>query len=65
VSGDAVWALWVVLGCVVGALEIAARLGVDGLATIGAVVGRLRARGVGRGALVVFWCWLGWHLFAR
>ncbi|MGH9172441.1 MAG: DUF6186 family protein [Acidimicrobiales bacterium] len=31
----------------------------------GEILSLLRRRAIGRGLIVVFWAWLGWHLFAR
>jgi len=55
---------------VIGAMEVAARRTGSRLPTIGALcgfvmryhVGRLP---VGRIAVLGFWWWLGWHVFAR
>lgn len=58
-------AIWSALvGCAAG-LEIAGRLGVAGLSPAGRLLASLRNRTAGRAALVVFWMWFGWHVFAR
>jgi hypothetical protein len=58
-------AIWGALVACAAGLEIVGRLGVGGLSPAGRILATLRAKMAGRAALVVFWTWFGWHVFAR
>jgi hypothetical protein len=58
-------AAWGLLVAVAIGLEVAGRLRALGLAPVAELLRALRARPVVRGAVVIGWMWLGWHLFAR
>ena len=46
-------------------LEVMARLGYAGLASLDDAVGVVMGRRAGRAAVLGAWLWAGWHLFAR
>lgn len=58
-------AIWGALAACAAGLELAGRFDLSGAAPIGHVVAMLRAKTAGRAALVLFWMWFGWHVFAR
>jgi hypothetical protein len=55
---------------VIGMIEVAARRPGSNIPTLGALCGfvmryQVRRLPVGRIAVLGFWWWLGWHVFAR
>ena len=46
-------------------LELSARLGRPGVASLGDVADAVTAHPVGRATALAVWLWLGWHLFVR
>ena len=60
-----VLAVWVVVGVVAFGTVLVTYLGRRRLPTLGALVGSIGSRPVGRIALFAGWCWFGWHAFAR
>lgn len=60
-----IWAGWAALGVAIVVVELIAVRNPSRLTPFGRVVADLRSRAAGRVALVIFWMWFGWHLFAR
>lgn len=56
---------WAVLAAALLAVEVGGRLGLFGLSPFGPTLSVVRSRPWGRTALVLFWMWVGWHVFAR
>lgn len=61
----AVWTAWSILALLFALLETAARRPQSALVPLTQLTARVRDTAAGRGALVVGWAWLGWHVFAR
>lgn len=60
---DATFAVWAALGLVATGLLVAQLQ--ERLPGLRAAFRRLTARPAARGALLLAWMWLGWHVFAR
>ena len=58
----AVWSALLIAALV---LETLGRRDTTTFAPLKGVLRALRSASLGRGALVLAWIWLGWHLFAR
>ncbi len=59
------YALWGAIAVAAVALGALGRRSAGRLVPVRRALGRLRSVGTGRVALLVFWMWLGWHVFAR
>jgi hypothetical protein len=57
----AVWAVLAVLPVALQTIAVSTRR----LPTAGDAVRRLTTSRLSRGAVLVYWMWLGWHAFAR